>query len=303
MDERHLRALIGERHPVSSPASLRQAEEYLTEQFRALGLEVRGHPFNALGGTYRNVVGTMPMQKGDGPSTRCIGRSNGYPEGGLSPSPLIIAAHYDTVPGSPGADDNASALAVMLEVARSLRDVPLSKPVRFIGFCLEEEDLLGSLAYVAALRTAHAEIAGAIVLECVGYAKPEEGSQRKPTGVPVPIPSVGDFLAIVGNIASAELAGAVEAAAKGRVPELKTVTLLVPGNGELLPDTRRSDHAAFWHYGYRAVMLTDTANFRNPHYHKPTDTLETLDLSFMEKVAAAVTAAALRLTQAPGGET
>jgi len=69
----------------------------------------------------------------------------------------------------------------------------------------------------------------------------------------------------------------------------------VPGNGELLPDTRRSDHAAFWHYGYPAVMLTDTADFRNPHYHRPTDTLDTLDLEFMEKVAQAVTASALAL--------
>ena len=299
MDERHLRALIGERHPVSSPASLRQAEEYLTEQFRALGLDVHCHPFDALGGTYRNVVGTMPMQKGDSPSTRCIGRSNGYPEEGLSPSPLIIAAHYDTVPGSPGADDNASALAVMLEVARCLRGLPLRRAVRFIGFCLEEEDLIGSLAYVASLRTAHEEIAGAIVLECVGYARTDEGSQRTPSGVTVSGPSVGDFLGIVGNAASAELAGAVEAAANAHVPDLKTVSLLVPGNGELLPDTRRSDHAAFWHYGYPAVMLTDTANFRNPHYHRSTDTLETLDLSFMEKVAAAVTAAALELSARP----
>jgi Zn-dependent M28 family amino/carboxypeptidase len=289
MDERHLRALIGERHPGSSPAFLRQTEEYLAEQFRALGLEVFRHHFDALGGTYRNVVGTMPMQNGD----------SSHAEKGPPPSPLIIAAHYDTVPGSPGADDNASALAVMLEVARCLRGLPLSRAVRFIGFCLEEEDLIGSLAYVASLRTAHEEIAGAIVLECVGYAKPEEGSQRKPTGVPVAVPTVGDFLAIIGNKASADLVAVVEAAANAQVPDLKTVSLLVPGNGEFLPDTRRSDHAAFWHYGYPAVMLTDTANFRNPHYHKPTDTLDTLNLEFMENVAAAVTAAALRLCAAP----
>ncbi|MGH8701531.1 MAG: M28 family peptidase, partial [Burkholderiales bacterium] len=78
-------------------------------------------------------------------------------------------------------------------------------------------------------------------------------------------------------------------------PDLKTVSLLVPGRGELFPDTRRSDHAAFWEYGYPAVMLTDTANFRNSHYHQPTDTLDTLDFTFMEQVAAAATAAAIRL--------
>lgn len=274
----HLRALIGERHPLSSPAALQQAEEYLAEQFRLLGLDVSTQSFEALGGTYRNVIGTHPPQ---------------------SPFPLIIAAHYDTVMGSPGADDNASALAVMLEVAQCLRDVPLSREVRFIAFCLEEEDLLGSLAYASSLRKANHEIAGAIVLECVGYAKSEEGSQRKPPGVPIAVPSVGDFLGIVGNTASAWLVQAVEAAAKRDVPNLKTVALTVPGNGELLPDTRRSDHAAFWHYGYPAVMLTDTADFRNPHYHRPTDCLDTLNLEFMENVAQTVTAAALRLCTAP----
>ncbi len=288
MDDRHLRALIGERHPTSSPTALRQAEDYLTEQFKVLGLEVSTHPFKALGDTYRNVIGTMRPQKGDSP----------HAEGGPSPAPLIVAAHYDTVEGSPGADDNASALAVLLEAARCLRDVPLSREVRFIAFSLEEEDLLGSLAYASSLKKDGHEIAGAIVLECVGYARPDAGSQRKPPGVPVVVPTVGDFLAIVGNTASAALVAAVEGAAKERVPDLKTVALTVPGNGELLPDTRRSDHAAFWHYGYPAVMLTDTANFRNPNYHASTDTIETLDLVFMEKVARTVTATAIDLAGA-----
>ena len=284
----HLCALIAERHPLSSPVALQQAEDYLAGQFRLLGLDVSTHSFEALGGTYRNVIGMMPVPKGDGPH-----------EWELSPPPLIIAAHYDTVMGSPGADDNASALAVMLEVARCLRGVTLRREVRFIAFCLEEENLLGSLAYASSLRKANHEIAGAIVLECVGYACAIEGSQRKPPGVPVAVPTVGDFLAIIGNQASAKLSAAVEDAAKERVPAFRTVALTVPGNGELLPDTRRSDHAAFWQYGYPAVMLTDTANFRNPHYHRSTDTLDTLNLEFMEKVAQAVTASAIRLCAAP----
>ncbi len=278
MDDTHLRALIGERHPVMSPASLRRAEDYLTEQFTHLGLEVSTHSFKALGGTYRNVIATLPPFQAS-----------------ASPlPPLIIAAHYDTVEGSPGADDNASGLAVILEVARNLRAVPTTRSVRFIAFCLEEENLLGSLAYVSSLRATNEEICGAIVLECVGYARTEEGSQQQPS-IPIAVPTVGDFLGVVGNVISAPLVTAVEAAANLAVPELKTISLLVPGNGELLPDTRRSDHAAFWHHGYPAVMLTDTANFRNPHYHEPTDTLETLNLAFMEKVARAVTAAAMAL--------
>jgi len=271
----HLGTLIGERHPVTAPAALRRTEAYLAEQFTRLGLDISTHPFKALGGTYRNVIAE---KRGQSP----------FP-------PLIIAAHYDTVEASPGADDNASALAVLLEVARSLRGVPMTRSVRFIAFCLEEENLLGSLAYAASLQTANEEICGAIVMECVGYARSEEGSQQKPPGVPVAVPTVGDFLGIVGNAASAHLVKAVEAAANHAVPDLKTISLVVPGNGELLPDTRRSDHAAFWHYGYPAVMLTDTANFRNPHYHQPTDTLDTLNLAFMEQVARAVAAAAIAL--------
>src|SRR3989449_308659 len=271
----HLGTLIGERHPVTAPAALRRTEAYLAEQFTRLGLDISTHPFKALGGTYRNVIAE---KRGQSP----------FP-------PLIIAAHYDTVEASPGADDNASALAVLLEVARSLRGVPMTRSVRFIAFCLEEENLLDSLAYAASLQTANEEICGAIVMECVGYARSEEGSQQKPTGVPVAVPTVGDFLGVVGNVVSAPLVRAVEAAANLAVPELKTVSLLVPGNGELLPDTRRSDHAAFWHHGYPALMLTDTANFRNPHYHQPTDTFETLNLAFMEQVARAVTAAAIAL--------
>src|SRR3989441_2682862 len=198
----HLGTLIGERHPVTAPAALRRTEAYLTEQFTRLGLDISTHPFRALGSTYRNVIAE---KRGQPP----------FP-------PLIIAAHYDTVEASPGADDNASALAVLLEVARSLRGVPRARSVRFIAFCLEEENLLGSLAYASSLQAAHEEICGAIVMECVGYARTEEGSQQKPTGVPVAVPTVGDFLGVVGNVVSAPLVRAVEAAANLAVPELKT---------------------------------------------------------------------------------
>ena len=277
----HLRALISERHPISAPAALRQAEQYLIEQFRSLGLEVTTHAFRALGGTYRNVIATRSFP----------GRPRSEPAG----LPLIVAAHYDTVPHSPGADDNASGLAVMLEVARCLREVPLAGELRFLAFCLEEEDLLGSLAYCARLRESREQIRGAIVLECVGYTCAKRGSQLAPPGTPITVPSVGDFLGIVGNSASGHLMEALEQATDRHTPDLKTVSLLIQGKGEQLPDSRRSDHAAFWHYGYPAVMLTDTGNFRNPHYHQPSDKLETLDLRFMQQVAQSVAVAALRL--------
>ena len=183
----------------------------------------------------------------------------------------------------------------MLEGARALFPMTLAREIRFIAFCLEEEDLLGSLAYAAALKEAGEEIAGAIVLECVGYTSEKRGSQAIPVATPIAVSDVGDFLAIVGNSASAPLVNAFKRAATREARELKTVSLVVPAKGERLPDTRRSDHAAFWHYGYPALMLTDTANFRNPHYHRPTDTFETLDLTFMQRVVRAVTAAAISL--------
>lgn len=268
----HVLALVGERHPLSSPTRLAHAEQYLADQFRSLGLVVTGHSFPAYGRTFRNVIATLTGT-------------------GASAAPLIIAAHYDTVLGSPGADDNASSLAVLLETARGLKDRPLVHEVQFIGFCLEEENLLGSRAYAAHLRTTNQPIQGMIALECVGYASAEPGSQRIPPGVPIPVPTTGDFLGVIGNEAAAHLVTTLVQAASGLVPELKTVPLLVPGRGEQVPDTRRSDHAAFWDQDYPAVMLTDTADFRNPHYHRPTDTIETLDFAFMERTVACLTAA------------
>ena len=283
----HLHALVGERHPVTSPAALQQAACYLAEEFKTIGLDVSFHVFDALGRTYRNVIATMlPSRSSSSPPQ----------------PPLIVAAHYDTVQGSPGADDNASGLAVMLEVARCLRDIPLNGPVRFIAFCLEEEDLLGSLAYVSHLKATEQEVRGAIVLECVGFTSIEEGSQFAPPGLPITIPTTGNFLGIVGNRASVDLAAVIEQATNQRVPDLKTVSFLVPGQGESFPDTRRSDHASFWQHGYPAVMLTDTANFRNPHYHQPTDTLNTLDLAFTDQVARAVAEAVRHLAGTDAGE-
>ena len=272
----HLHVLIGERHPVTSPAHLQRTEEYLADTFAQLGLQVSTHPFEAMGGTYHNVVASLL------PTHRPQGYGNG-----MSAAPLILAAHYDTVEGSPGADDNASAVAVLLETARRLCGVDRKREVHCIGFCLEEEGFLGSLAYAAELKAAQRDIAGAIVLECVGYASDREGSQTAPPGTPITVPTIGNFLAVVGNQASAALTASVERAAKPHVP---VVSLVVPGNGERLPDTRRSDHAAFWQYGFPAVMLTDTANFRNPNYHRSTDTIDTLNLRFLEQVADAVTA-------------
>jgi len=167
-----------------------------------------------------------------------------------------------------------------------------------VAFCLEEQDRLGSQSFVSRLKAERRELAGAIILECVGFARSEAGTQQIPPGVPIAVPTQGDFLAIVGNEASRALVTQLDQEAQRYASQLKPLSLVVPGRGEALPDTRRSDHASFWDAGYPAVVLTDTANFRNPHYHRATDTVDTLNLEFLSKVVATVTATAIQIAGA-----
>jgi Zn-dependent M28 family amino/carboxypeptidase len=234
----------------------------------------------AWGKIYRNVVAIKYPDR---------------PSRGGELAPLLIGAHYDTVSGSPGADDNASGLVVLLEVASRLRAQPLARPIWLVAFCLEEQDRLGSQAFVSRLKAERHELTGAIILECVGFARSEAGTQQSPPGVPIAVPTQGDFLAIVGNETSRSLVRQLEQKAQQHAAKLKTLSLVVPGRGEAMPHTRRSDHASFWDAGYPAVVLTDTANFRNPHYHRETDTVATLNLEFLSNVAATVTATAMQI--------
>jgi len=280
---RHLEALVGERHPETSPRALRRTAHYLTTQFSKSGWSTSSQLVNAWGKTYRNVVATKY------PSRLRLGEEL---------APLLVGAHYDTVSGSPGADDNASGLVVLLEVASRLSLTPLTRPVWLVAFCLEEQDRLGSQAFASRLKEEGRELAGAIILECVGFAKTEAETQQAPPGVPITVPTQGNFLAMVGNETSKELVLQLEQDALQHEPRLKTLSLLVPERGEAIPHTRRSDHASFWDAGYPAVMLTDTANFRNPHYHRETDTMDTLNLKFLSSVAATVTATILHIAGA-----
>ena len=168
-------------------------------------------------------------------------------------------------------------------------------PVWLVAFCLEEQDRLGSQAFASRLKAERRELAGAIILECVGFARSEAGTQQAPPDIPIAVPTQGDFLAIVGNEASRSLVLQLEQEAQRHAAQLKPLSLVVPGRGEAMPHTRRSDHASFWDAGYPAVMLTDTANFRNPHYHRETDTVDTLNLEFLSNVAATVTATAIQI--------
>jgi len=281
----HVRALEGVRHPVAAPAALEKGADYVTESLRVLGYQMSEHLFQDDGRTFRNVIASRA--------------------GLLRPEQRVaILAHYDTVAETPGADDNASGVAVLLEMARVLSQLNFERTVHFIGVCLEENQqdddpdsgTRGSAALARHARQERWDLTAVLVLESVAYAGADV-VQTVPPGVPVPVPEVGDFIAVVGNERSGEISRAFVRSVEQHRVALPHVVLTVPGNGELLPDSRRSDHAPFWDQGFPAIMLTDTTNFRNPHYHQPTDTLATLNLEFAAKVCRATCGAILELAQ------
>jgi len=281
----HIRALEGVRHRVTAPEALQRAADYIHGSLRALPYEVELHPFAFDGREYHNIIAT---RRGAGQPGRRV----------------LVIAHYDTVDNSPGADDNASSVAVVLELARVLRGVEFERTVQFAAVSLEERQqqeglldeaaLFGSRALAAEAQEQGWEIEGVIVLDTIAYAG-KEVVQATPDGLPIKLPEVGDFIGAIGNEASSGLVTAFMQAVSRHQIALPVLPLVVPGNGEVLPDARRSDHAPFWDRGYRAIMLTDTANFRSPHYHKPSDTLETINVPFVAEVCRAVGATVVEL--------
>jgi Zn-dependent M28 family amino/carboxypeptidase len=212
---------------------------------------------------------------------------------GHEPGPLVLlGAHYDSVPRTPGADDNASAVAVCLECAR-LIELHDAGPAMIVLFNREEDGMLGSGEFAASLaRRPDWNIKEAHILEMVGYCDRTPGSQRLPPGLP-PLfaPDTGDFLALLSNRGSNGIAEELLRLAARCVPEFPVLALKTYfGIEQMLKDLKRSDHAPLWQAGIPSVMWTDTANFRNPHYHLASDTPDTLDYEFMAEVAKLVLA-------------
>ncbi len=265
----HVERLSGIRHEQACPQGLQRALGYLREQFQLGGLQVYASPFDPPGDQFPNLVGVVSGQ------TR--------PE-----ETLIVGAHYDTVSVSPGADDNASGLSVMLAALGVLGAHPGECSVEFVAFSQEEQGLAGSTAYARAAKVQGRRILGAVVLECVGYTDHHPGAQGSPPGLPIALPETGDFIGLVANVAADGICRSFQKALSVYAPALSQVSLFVPGEGLALPDTRRSDHAPFWDEGFPAMMITDTADFRNPHYHQPSDVPQTLDYSFMTQLARAL---------------
>ncbi len=166
--------------------------------------------------------------------------------------------------------------------------------MQLAAYDLEEYGLLGSQSHARELRQADAPLLGMIALEMLGYADHRPGSQRLPPLVAGRYSDVGNFIGVLGNEASQALVGACSEALR-TVDGLPVESLVVPGRGEWLPMVRRSDHSSFWDQDYPAIMLTDTSFLRNPHYHKASDTPETLDYPFLAKVTAGVCVAVERL--------
>jgi Zn-dependent M28 family amino/carboxypeptidase len=194
----------------------------------------------------------------------------------------LIGAHYDSAPATPGADDNASAVAVMLAAARA---VGPDERVCLVAFNGEECGFVGSRHLVGRLGTDGPEQVH--VLEMVGFTSRAAGSQRNPVP-PVDVPTVGDFLGLAGSARSGRLLDHVlSCAAHSVVPVYGLYLPDVPLDAirRSAPHVLRSDHTPFWEAGLPALMWTDTAEFRNPNYHRPTDTPDTLDYEFMAGVA------------------
>jgi hypothetical protein len=236
----------------------RWVQRELARAFEAAGFDVR------LQGEYENVVAVPPGASGE--------------------ALPFVTAHYDSVPFSPGADDNASGLAVMLECARVLGRA--SERVGFVAFNAEEDGLLGSRDFVrSGVEALPCAVGSVHVLEMVGY-------RRRPLGEAQSLPfpwlparlKTPDFLGLLARGATNRLVDAAlhsTAAPNLRVLGAKTWGPL----HRLFPDLARSDHFPFWNAGLAALLWTDTGNFRNPNYHRPSDTPDTLDYAFMREVA------------------
>ena len=272
----HVRSIHFDRNPYDRRPELEQVAQYIHKELSRFGLEVKEDSFQWEGKTHKNILGVK--------------------RGKTSPDRVVIlGAHYDTVPGSPGADDNASGIAVLLEVARNIQKISLGSTLKLIAFGLEEYGYVGSLRYAEGAKRGREEIRGMISLEMVGFTGPRQDypSYLDPKFYPV----VGDFIGIVGNENSKTLLEVARRTFKARIPQLLCEFFLVPGNGGGMEEVRSSDHSPFWDRGFPALLVTDTAFLRNPNYHLPSDTMETLDFEFMKKVAFGIYSSVVELTK------
>ena len=262
----HLVEIVRDRDPYLASLGHFYVQQYIRQQLKQWG-DVETHEFQVRG-NHQNLILNIPAATTDERS-------------GKKP-PILIGAHYDAVPGTPGADDNATGVAVLLELARALADTPAKYPVRLVAFDMEEYGLLGSTQYAADLRQQRQPLRLMISLEMLGYCDSAPDSQLYPPGLKRFYPNQGNFIALVGNLPT--IPDLIRLNRSIRTTGGRSEWLPTFNRGLIVPQTRQSDHAPFWDQGYRAMMVTDTAFLRNPHYHKDSDRLETLNLEFLAAV-------------------
>ena len=262
--------------------NLSRAAEFIEKEFSSLSFKVESQAY----GTYSARVKNLIVEK------RGMNASK---------SAIIVGAHYDTVIGSPGADDNASGVAGLLELARLLRDYPNERTIQFVAFTLEEPPYfytakMGSRMYAKRLKADRTRVKLMLSLEMIAYA----GDDLK-QAYPFPFmrifggyPKRGNFIGVVGNLRTRRLVKVVRDAMR-QGSHIGVESLSAPG---FLPPLYLSDHASFWKYGFPALMITDTAFLRNPNYHHPTDTDETLNYDFLAEVVQGVLNAVMMLDRA-----
>ncbi len=256
------------RDPYLAQQGLWYVRQYLRQELGQWGT-VTSQEFTIRGQQYENLILSLP--------------------GLADRPPILIGAHYDAVPNSPGADDNASGVAVLLELARHLSQQPGAYPLRLVAFDLEETsyEQAGSTFYAHSLRGEPLRLM--LSLEMLGYCDPTPGAQKYPPPLQYLYPDRGDFIALIGNFST--LPDLWHFTRQIRRTGLPCQGLPAGRRGLMLPDTRRSDHAVFWDLGYRALMVTDTSFLRNPHYHQSSDRPQTLDWSFLMAVYRGLVAA------------
>ncbi len=264
---RFLAGEIGERNLWRYPALL-SAAEYIETRFAELGYEPTDEPFESRGRRVRNIVAER--------------------RGRAAPDEIVlVGAHYDTVPGSPGANDNGSGVAALLELARLLADSPLPRTLRLVAFVNEEAPFfaspeMGSLVHARGARARGEHIRAMLSLETIGYYADTPGSQHYPFPLSIFYPERANFIGFVGNLGSRDLVRRALGAFRRTTP--------FPAEGAAVPawvtGVGWSDHWSFWEMGYPAVMVTDTAFYRYAQYHTDQDTPEKVDYDRTARVVA-----------------
>ncbi len=289
---------IGERHFARS-GTLHRAADYISAQFQHAGYTPKFETFKIEAPPLLSTLRTD--QKNKAALKDLLYKNVAATKKGAQQEVIVVGAHYDTVLGSPGADDNASGVAVLLETARLLQNVPLEKEVVFVAFANEEAPFfrtsaMGSAQFLRARPGA--KIVAMFSLEMLGYYSNAPHSQAYPPFLKYFYPNQGNFIAVVGNLASRGLVNSVAQSFREEIG-VPVESLVAP---RFLPGVDFSDQLNFWKAGIPAVMITDTAFNRNPNYHTGHDLPQTLNYEKMAEVTKGIVASILRLANRSGAK-